>query len=190
MPLLPQGFDTVSLGIDRLVPVCTPALLDRGESVSIPVIAYPSDVFLGRIFQQHIAPRLPTSTVLAPKAETALTLAACEYALGGIGATLRIWFTRAIIAHCYDPAGGSIACPKRQDLADAQNPSGFPRRIIVRSTPAARLYQADHASRTVRMLGSPAMCPRPQAPQVPQPIPRPRHLRAAKQRCCPTASCV
>ena len=50
MPLLPQGFDTVSLGIDRLVPVCTPALLDRGESVSIPVIAYPSDVFLGRIF--------------------------------------------------------------------------------------------------------------------------------------------
>ena len=42
MPLLPQGFDTVSLGIDRLVPVCTPALLDRGESVSIPVIAYPS----------------------------------------------------------------------------------------------------------------------------------------------------
>jgi DNA-binding transcriptional LysR family regulator len=94
-PLLPRGFDTVDLGIDQLVPVCTPDLLNRSEGKSTPIIAYPSDVFLGRIFQQHIAPRLPASTSLSPKAETALTLAACEYALGGIGIA---WLPMTLVA--------------------------------------------------------------------------------------------
>lgn len=84
-PLLPRAFDTVDLGIDQLVPVCRPDLVARSDSASFPVIGYPPDVFLGRIFHQHIAPRIPESTILTPKAETALTLAACEYALTGIG---------------------------------------------------------------------------------------------------------
>lgn len=84
-PLLPQGFETADLGVDLLVPAGAPELLRRTRNAGIPVILYPPEVFLGRIFHQCLAPRLSDSTLLLPKAETALTLAACEYALCGIG---------------------------------------------------------------------------------------------------------
>lgn len=78
-------FETVTLGGDRLVPVCAPALAGEMGQGPLPVILYPPEVHLGRVFDLHIAPRLPRGTVLVPRAQTSLTLAACEYALEGIG---------------------------------------------------------------------------------------------------------
>lgn len=82
---LPDAFGTRALGTDQLVPVAAPSLMAALEQTEIPAITYPSDVFLGRVASHAIHPRLPDGTVLLPKAETALTLAACEYALDGIG---------------------------------------------------------------------------------------------------------
>ncbi|NVK16385.1 MAG: LysR family transcriptional regulator, partial [Rhodobacteraceae bacterium] len=81
----PDAFGTRALGTDQLVPVAAPSLMAALEQTEIPAITYPSDVFLGRVASHAIHPRLPDGTVLLPKAETALTLAACEYALDGIG---------------------------------------------------------------------------------------------------------
>lgn len=84
-PLLPRGFEKVSLGVDRLVPVCAPSLVNRPDQATIPIISYPRDVFFGEVFHQHIEPRLKSSLRVLPKAETALTLAACELAMEAIG---------------------------------------------------------------------------------------------------------
>ncbi len=84
-PFMPRAFDSNIMGEDFLVPVTSPGLMASFEGMKVPTITYPPDVFLGRIMAQCILPSLPEGMVLAPKAETALTLAACEYALGGIG---------------------------------------------------------------------------------------------------------
>lgn len=84
-PALPKAFEMRRLGGDTLVPVASPDLVINAGEQGIPFISYPPDVFLGRIFSQCILPLLPENVVLSPKAETALTLAACEYALDGIG---------------------------------------------------------------------------------------------------------
>lgn len=83
--MMPQAFDARLMGDDVLVPVASPELLAQLQGGELPVIAYPPDVFLGRIVTQCILPALPDTILLSPKAETALTLAACEYALDGIG---------------------------------------------------------------------------------------------------------
>ena len=67
------------------MPVCAPGLAAALTAEEIPCITYPGDVFLGRVFDLHVAPGLPERPRLVPRAETALTLAACEYALLGMG---------------------------------------------------------------------------------------------------------
>ncbi len=83
--LMPQAFDAQAVGEDILVPVASPNLIAGFGKGEIPLIAYPSDVFLGQIVSRFVLPVLPDNILLSPKAETALTLAACEYALDGIG---------------------------------------------------------------------------------------------------------
>lgn len=85
LPLPLKGFEAADIGKDQLVPVCRPDLHVMAEDPVIPTIGYPPEVFFGHIFRQQIEPRLPDHTVISLKAETALTLAAREYALGGIG---------------------------------------------------------------------------------------------------------
>ncbi len=84
-PFLERAFETLSLGADVLIPVCAPGLRDALPSTRFPTISYPSNVFLGQVFDRHIAPRLDNEMQIVTKAETALTLAAYEFALGGIG---------------------------------------------------------------------------------------------------------
>lgn len=84
-PALPQAFEMRRLGGDTLVPVASPDIAFHADAPEIPFISYPPDVFLGRLFSQSILPLLREGVMLSPKAETALTLAACEYALDGIG---------------------------------------------------------------------------------------------------------
>jgi len=79
---LGRAFDRVSLGIERLMPVATPRLM---QGPDLPYIAYPGDVFLGQVMARAILPRIPAPRVLRRRAETALTLAAHEYARRGIG---------------------------------------------------------------------------------------------------------
>lgn len=79
---LGRAFDRVSLGLERLLPVATPRLM---QGPDLPYIAYPGDVFLGQVMARAILPRIPAPRVLRRRAETALTLAAHEYARRGIG---------------------------------------------------------------------------------------------------------
>lgn len=75
------------LGSDSLIPVFAASRMDaleaeiaRGE---LPVVAYPDDVFFGRVLRDDIRPRL-AGLALRPKAETSLTLAALQLAATGV----------------------------------------------------------------------------------------------------------
>lgn len=79
---LNRSFEQVLLGRERLRPVAAPRLAQGND---LPFIGYPADVFLGQIMARAILPRIPAHRVLRRRAETALTLAAHEYARRGIG---------------------------------------------------------------------------------------------------------
>ncbi|TGQ40542.1 MULTISPECIES: LysR family transcriptional regulator [unclassified Mesorhizobium] len=71
---------------DRLIPVIAPAARPRlDDSLSkgeIPIVAYPSEVFLGEVMARKVLPMVNALPV--PKAETALTLASIEMASSGL----------------------------------------------------------------------------------------------------------
>lgn len=73
---------------DRLIPVLRSDLalkLGNGAAkAEIPIVAYPKDVFFGRIMADRILPLLDPGRVALPKAETALTIAALEMAAAGV----------------------------------------------------------------------------------------------------------
>ncbi len=69
--------ETLVLGQDRLVPVRAPG------AGTMAYVAYPREVFLGAVMAQHIVPRLTAAAVA--KVETALTMAALEFAVEGLG---------------------------------------------------------------------------------------------------------
>jgi DNA-binding transcriptional LysR family regulator len=84
-----QSFvETVTIGIDRLIPVFASdaaALFEEQLSVGhLPYIAYPPDVFLGRVLDRLVLPRVERSVRPVAMAETALTLAAIELAVVGV----------------------------------------------------------------------------------------------------------
>tara|TARA_R110002094_G_scaffold142996_5_gene133127 strand:- start:1320 stop:2222 length:903 start_codon:yes stop_codon:yes gene_type:complete len=90
-----NAFESISLGKDLLLPVCTPDLHGTASGEAIPIIAYPSDVFLGQVFARMIGPRLPKGTTVRPIAETALTLAMLQLTLSGIGTS---WLPLSLVA--------------------------------------------------------------------------------------------
>lgn len=89
-----RAFADLTLGGDTLIPVCAPSLGHIAGTPRIPGISYPSSVFLGQVFDRSIAPRLKAETQIVTKAETALTLAVYEFALGGIGVA---WLPRSTV---------------------------------------------------------------------------------------------
>ncbi len=99
--------DRVTLAGDRLIPVFstrTMARLDaewrRGD---LPIVAYPREVFLGHVFWRQIAPDLSRRVRLVSRVETALTPAAMQFALAGLGVA---WLPRSLVAG--DIAGGNL----------------------------------------------------------------------------------
>ena len=56
------------------------AALDRGE---LPVVVYPGGVFFGSVVGDEVWPNLP-KLAFKPRAETALTLAALQFAMIGV----------------------------------------------------------------------------------------------------------
>lgn len=89
-PFAGDYLESVDLWPDRLIPVLRPDLANKilhgGEMAELPVIAYPREVFFGTIMADRILPGLGPGTVVLPKAETALTLAALEMAAAGVAA--------------------------------------------------------------------------------------------------------
>lgn len=88
-PISQSFVETVPIGSDRLVPVfashATTDLNAQFVAGELPVISYPPEVFLGQVLDRTVLPRLHHRTRPVPKAETALTLAALELALVGVG---------------------------------------------------------------------------------------------------------
>jgi DNA-binding transcriptional LysR family regulator len=85
-----QSFvETIVIGTDRLVPVVATSAADevKGQIAGgeLPYISFPSDVFLGRVLDRVLLNSVHHPVRLMPKAETALTLAALELAVVGVG---------------------------------------------------------------------------------------------------------
>lgn len=89
-----SGLVEQRIGREILVPVSIPALAATlGDD--LPVIAYPSDVFLGEVVERRLWAGLPQGCTINRRAETALTLAAYHYALNGIGIA---WLPLSLVA--------------------------------------------------------------------------------------------
>ncbi|WP_108859044.1 LysR family transcriptional regulator [Ruegeria sp. Alg231-54] len=100
-----NAFETKTLGMDTLIPVCAPTVRTQVTEAAIPTINYPPEVFLGQVYSRMIAPRLPKGKTAVPRAETALTLAILQYALNGIGIA---WLPQSLVAtHLSD---GALVC--------------------------------------------------------------------------------
>ncbi|SEO18518.1 DNA-binding transcriptional regulator, LysR family [Paracoccus alcaliphilus] len=92
----PDFIETCVLGREQLIPVFSSQDAERlnaaWERRQVPVVLYPNDVFLGKVVRDEIWPRF-TADLFRPYAETALTLAALQFAL--IGAAL-VWVPRSL----------------------------------------------------------------------------------------------
>lgn len=81
--------EVITIGTDRLIPVFKTALHDIAVNSAghkdIPYIAYPADVFFGKVMERKILPFVDVGVHYVPKVETALTLAAVEMAAAGLG---------------------------------------------------------------------------------------------------------
>lgn len=93
-----EFFDIVPIGKETLVPVFAadmlPALNAAFAQGELPVIAYPKDVYLGSLQSRLIFPRLTSVGRIRPRLETALTLAALQFARTGLGVA---WIPRNLI---------------------------------------------------------------------------------------------
>lgn len=93
---------------DRLVPVFSASATDRlnadFQRGELPIVAYPRDVFLGKVFWNRIAPRLAGAGQPVSRVETALTPAAMQFALAGIGVA---WLPQSLVAD--ELARGTLA---------------------------------------------------------------------------------
>jgi LysR family transcriptional regulator, hypochlorite-specific transcription factor HypT len=88
-PIGADYIETVQIGADDLIPVSV-ALPVGG---ALRVIAYPREVFLGEVVATRIYPFMAGWQII-PVAETALTLAAQELALAGLGVA---WLPRSLV---------------------------------------------------------------------------------------------
>ncbi len=87
-PIAASFVETAVIGTDKLIPVIArsagPALNDQFATGELPFIAYPGEVFFGKVLDTLILPRVRDITRPVAKAETALTLAAIEMAAVGL----------------------------------------------------------------------------------------------------------
>lgn len=111
-PILETYVESFTLGADRFIPVIAPdapAAKGAGDAqADLPYVAYPADVFFGAVFERQILPTFHDAMTLAPKAETALTLASLEMAQMGVGVA---WVPESL-------ARPSLAAGRLTDLSD------------------------------------------------------------------------
>ncbi|WP_210245295.1 LysR family transcriptional regulator [Martelella alba] len=95
-----EGYlERVNLGSEAFIPVFAShsiGLLNdfyaRGE---LPIIAYPGDAFLGRIFNDELLPQIRSGEFVRQRIVTALTLAALQFAINAQGVA---WVPESIAA--------------------------------------------------------------------------------------------
>lgn len=99
LPIGADFLEEMPLGQEMLVPVFSKfhmpllrAAMDKGEA---PIIAYPADVFFGEILGRETLAQLRSTLAIRERAETALTLAALQLALEGVGAA---WVPQSLAA--------------------------------------------------------------------------------------------
>ena len=95
--------ETRILGEERLVPVCAPGMMAALEAGQLDLIAYPPEVFLGA-FMEKILSEAAQRFVVEVRVETALTLAALQLAMAGVGVA---WVPDAM-AHVEIQRGGVV----------------------------------------------------------------------------------
>ncbi|MBI1417917.1 MAG: LysR family transcriptional regulator [Limimaricola sp.] len=88
-PILGSYIESITMGVEALIPVLAPDalanLVTGPDATVVPYVAYPAEVFLGQVLERSVMPRVRSAIEAAPRAETALTLAALELATMGIG---------------------------------------------------------------------------------------------------------
>ncbi|MBT3556750.1 MAG: LysR family transcriptional regulator [Rhodospirillales bacterium] len=92
---------------DRLIPVCSPGTFNPGHE-RLNIVSYPTDGFLGQIMQNQILPRVSERFRVSVACELALTPAALQLALQGLGVA---WLPVGMVQSHMD--SGSL-----QDLSD------------------------------------------------------------------------
>ena len=84
-----QFLEHCMLGSDSFIPVCASTDVSRVESDlnagEISIVAYPSEVFFGGIMNRQIYPIILQHSLIRKNTETALSLAALQCALVGVG---------------------------------------------------------------------------------------------------------
>jgi DNA-binding transcriptional LysR family regulator len=92
--------ESIDIAPDRLIPVLRSDLAQAfkaGEGqMDVPYVAYPTDVFFGKVMAKRILPLLGPGKVALPKAETALTNAALEMAAAGVALA---WVPETLARH-------------------------------------------------------------------------------------------
>lgn len=81
----PSEIEMTGLAAERLVPVATVEEAARLKTGTLRLVAFPGEVFLGKVFAERVAPRLPEALKLIPRAETSLAPAAHSLAREGSG---------------------------------------------------------------------------------------------------------
>lgn len=90
----PSEVEVAGLAAERLIPVATRDEVVRLKTGVLRLVAFPGEVFLGQVFAERIAPRLPEALKLVPRAETALAPAAHSLAREGSGVA---WLPETIV---------------------------------------------------------------------------------------------
>ena len=87
-PVEADYLETIRVASDRLIPVASREIADLMAGAmpqDLPVIAFPPEVFLGQVVTRLIYAHPQPLPRLVPKVETALTPAALELAVQGVG---------------------------------------------------------------------------------------------------------
>lgn len=104
---------------DELIPVFAAdslaSLNEQYRQGEVPIITYPSEVFLGQVLNREIFPKLRSNIFLHTKAETALTLAGLQLAKASIGIA---WVPHSL-------ASTEIAAGKLTDLSHLFGKAGL-----------------------------------------------------------------
>ncbi|MBX2839368.1 MAG: LysR family transcriptional regulator [Gammaproteobacteria bacterium] len=84
-----QYVESQALMSDPLVPVIAKTqhrnYLNNLHTGELRIVAYPSDVFLGKVLHRNVQPKIDKAVNISWTAETALTTAALQFASSGIG---------------------------------------------------------------------------------------------------------
>lgn len=89
---------------EKFLPVCSAEIRRTIGGNDLPIIAYPSDVFLGSLLETEILPNIPQDRHIDARVETALTVAALQLAASNVGVT---WVPETMLALL--PAGSDVA---------------------------------------------------------------------------------